>query len=304
MKLNLIPPKQKKEGGSSWGIPVGVLLLIVGILVSLFLIGSSIAAENAARAKVEARQPEAQRVVTFANSAEQTIQLATPFNVNYQLAQDMNKATLAYPDLFDDIRPYIPSFFRVTSISASPFSGQADQFAEVRITGVIASFQQYTNLLLALLQYPNAVSVIPSAYTSPAPFRPNVTEDRQNPQMGWPGARSLEGVQDPLQRLEIIQFNQSLSPAAPRLTYSFIDVGNFGTDNPGPKGPMPGYSEVTVQLYVMTDLRVPDPRATLTAAAAGVQAAAQQAAGGGGFDPGGGEFEPGGGFDPEAGGAQ
>lgn len=302
MKLNLIPPKQKKEGGS-WGIPVGVLLLVVGVLVALYLIGSSTAAENAARAKVEARQPEAQRVVTFANSAEQTIQLATPFTINYQLAQEMNKATLAYPDLFDDIRPYIPSFFRVTSISAAPFEGQPDQFAEVRITGVIASFQQYTNLLLALLQYPNAVSVIPSTYASPAPFRPNVTEDRQNPQMGWPGARSLEGVQDPLQRLEIIQFNQSLAPAAPRLTYSFINVGNFGTDNPGPKGPMPGYSEVTIQLYVMADLRVPDPRATLTTAARGAQAGAQQVQGGGGFQPGGGEFEPGG-FDPEAGGAQ
>ena len=73
------------------------------------------------------------------------------------LYNQMNKHIDAIPDLYAAIKPYIPDFFRLTSISAQS-AGQGRTL--VTMEGVISSYQQYADLMLALLRIPKLPTAV------------------------------------------------------------------------------------------------------------------------------------------------
>jgi hypothetical protein len=124
------------------------------------------------------------------------------------------------------------------------------------MTGVLSSYQQYADLMLALMRVQGATSVSRSGYILIDPIVPNLTPEDQ---IGRPRPENAAPIPDnPLQRLEYFQSQGS--------TTGFAGAGNFGTGNDLTRGAMPRDSIVTVTLVVAGhDLRVPDARATLSA---------------------------------------
>src|SRR5258708_38119293 len=121
MKLNLVPTHVAKEKASGGAIFVMLLLIFVGIVGAVLMVVTSNktlsdakdaekdALDRAARVKATSDQADA----LMANSKTHAIVR----NVN--LAEAMSKHSTSYPDLYDMLRLYVPSYYRVTSMAAS-----------------------------------------------------------------------------------------------------------------------------------------------------------------------------------------
>jgi hypothetical protein len=186
---------------------------------------------------------------------------------NVSLAQAMIAHNDKYPDLYNSLRRYIPPFYRLTSMSASPAS---DTQSVMTLTGTLTSYQQYADLMLALMRNPEAVSVSRSGYQADEAYVPQITEIDQLGRPRKPGETPIPD--DPLQRLAFFEA-QGAQQAG------FTGVGNFGTGNDNTRQAMPGESLVTVQVILNHPLQVPNPSATL--GAGGTQGGGAPGGGGG-----------------------
>lgn len=265
MKLNLIPVHVSKSGQARLFTVQAVIFALVGIGAAAGLI--FVSRSQLARVKEEAAQlePQAQAVVQRAREADTIIQQATGITRNTQLARAMIESNRQYTDLYRGVLEYVPTFFRVTSISATPLT---EDTALVTLDGVISSYQEYADIMLALFRIPGALRVQRSGFTPDDLYVPGLSEIDPFGTPIRPGQAPAPG--DPLLRLDqaIAQAN-----AAPT---GFLNVGNFGTDNPpNARGAMPGTQVIRVAVVVRADpnlpegerfntrLRVPDARATL-----------------------------------------
>ena len=172
---------------------------------------------------------------------------------NIDLAKSMITHNDAYPALYDSLRPYIPPFFRVTSYAATPIS---DTQAAMTLTGTLATYQQYSDLMLALMRNQAAVSVSRSGFNDDDPYVPQLTQADQIGKPHAPGASPIPD--DPLQRLAYFQA-QATTPGA------YTGQGNFGSGTDATRSNMEGESLVTVQLILNAAIQTPNPRATLGA---------------------------------------
>src|SRR5690242_233518 len=120
MKLNLLPTYVSKEKQSKAAWVIAILVVIVAIGLSLAMITMSAKSLSDAKAAADELRPQADAVVALANQADTIIAAAAPIITNTNLAQTMIKHNGDYPHLYDTVRPWVPSFFRVTSMSATP----------------------------------------------------------------------------------------------------------------------------------------------------------------------------------------
>lgn len=267
MKLNLLPTTVSRSGQSAGMLILGIAIAAISVVAAVFLMLWS---QNNLRVAVEeakSHQQGAAQALATANAAQTQIDMATVITTNQKLAEAMNEHNSKYPDLYNKVRRYIPSYYRLTSISAQPTGEQST----VTMTGQLQSFRQYADLAIAMWKIPGVQSVTRAGYTLDPRQVPALTE---NDQTGTPiRADETPLPSDPLDRLpELI----SRANAAPE---GYLNVGGFGgADDLTAKGAMPGWSTVTMTILLDENIRVPNPRATITggggAAGAGVPGAA------------------------------
>lgn len=273
MKLNLLPTYVSKEGQSkaAW--------LVMGAM-SLAAVAGAIGAamySNDALAKATARVTEAQ---PYYDKCKQTAQLAEDIMAgsvvvdrNLKLAKAMMDHSTVYPDLYEKVLGYIPSFYRVNSMTITP--GGPDT-CNVTMVGTIKSFQQYADVMLALLRIPGATNVARGGFVDNHPFVPGLNEQDQDGRAVKPGEGNLPS--NAIDRLDALVARASQAPTG------FLNVNGFGAPDALQKGAMPEWSLVTLSVTLSgTNIQTPDPRATLSQQGAGQAGNTPPASGPGGL---------------------
>lgn len=285
MKLNLLPTYVTKGKATRTAVIVSILLFLICVGLAIGMSVTAQARLTADKGVEEQMRPRAQAVVDTYDYANQVVNdpKVTQVMRNTALAQAMIAHNAKYPNFYNRFLRYIPPFFRLTSIQATAVSGGDSPSSTVTMTGILKSYQQYADLMLALLRYPDAVSVGRAGYLSTDPFVPPLTADNQSGRAFKPGEPQLPT--DPLERLRVLS-SQSFSPPG------YTGQGGFGSGTTGPRGVSPGYSQITVTMTVKNNLQVPDIVGTMSQSGGG-SAAAPAAGGFAGFSgPGGGPGGP------------
>ncbi len=256
MKLNLLPADISRTGRSKSAWVLMGLISLVGIGAAFLLIFTSQKSLEKAKADAEQYKAAADEVARIASQADaQVTPQVTSIFRNVELVKAMNAHNRVYPDFYDQMLPSVPSFFRLTSIDARPVDQER---CTVAMVGVLKTYQQYADVMLAFLRHPDAISITRSGFEARAPYVPQITEQDQQ---GVPIDPNRSQVpQDPLARLDyyIAQSAQE----------GYVGVSNFGSEGTAARGPMPDYSQVTINLVMKHNLQAPDPIATLRGTAA------------------------------------
>jgi hypothetical protein len=264
MKLNLLPQTVSKGRALKSAWFVFVIMLAAACAIAAMLIINSQKALKDAEDSVQAKQQDAADAVATSAQADAQIAKAADLIRDASLAQAMIDHNDVYPKLYDDLLPYVPSFFRLTSITATPVDATT---SSVTMTGTLETYQQYADLMLALMRFKDATSISRTGFNFDESLVPPISQDNLNPMPHKPSEPVI-----PSDQLERLQYYQSLGRTA-----GYTGQGNFGSGDPDVvRGAMPGESLITVVLTVKRDLQVPDPQATLLAAGS----AAAPAAGG------------------------
>lgn len=275
MKLNLVPTHVAKERSGGAAIFFALILAVLGIIGAVIMVVTSGAALDKAKTDEADALQRAAAAKAKSDQADALMADAKTHAVvrNVSLAESMQKHCSAYPNLYDMLRRYIPSYYRVTSMAASP---GADGTTIITMTGVVTTFQQYSDLGLAFMRIPGALGYSPSGYQINDSYVPNLTPDDMLGRRIHPGEGNIP--QDEQQRLQYLQAQGTLT--------SYSGASGFGDDTVATKGPMPNASLVTMTVTLKSDLKnnydvqTPDPRQTLSLGAS--QAATSTAGGAGG----------------------
>ncbi|MER3496713.1 MAG: hypothetical protein C4320_08065 [Armatimonadota bacterium] len=281
MKLNLLPVHETTKNRSRDAFIGAVLIvLLCALAAAMMTIVSSQRLEASKKAEEDAR-PGAEAAVAVAKTADAAA--AKPevqaLVTNVALSKAMLKHNDVYPDLYNSIRPYIPAFFRLTSLSATPLTGGAPGAAPgtappppgipgappaaadtgatsaINMQGVLRTYQEYADLMLALLRIPGAQSVGRAGFAGVELTVPNVVEIDQNGRPRKPQDPPIPD--DPLARLTYFEDLPKES--------GYLNSGNFGSGQEGLRTVTPNASLVNVQVIVNRDLRTPVPRTSLAA---------------------------------------
>jgi hypothetical protein len=254
MKLNLIPTYVSKEGQSKAFLVLGVLILLVSFGLAFFAKQMAEARAQTALENATAAQQDAANAVAMSKYADQIIARATGIDKNIKLWTAMRDHSPTYPNLYDEVLSYVPSFLRVTSLTAS--ANGADGVT-VNLTGVLDSFQQYADANLALLRIPNVVNVVRSNYSLNDSQVPNLSETDQIGAPVKPGEGNLPS--DPMDRME-----EMIARAGTGTANTYQGVSGFGDPEATRKGPRPNASEVSFVITIAgKNLQAPNPRATI-----------------------------------------
>lgn len=260
MKLNLLPTYVGRGRRLGMSIVISVIMVLGSVGMALAMKTDS--EKQLAKVKDQAASYEkaVQAAAAHAAKAEGVVQPATNFIRYTNLAIAMNEHNAKYPNfydylLYDQSIPKIPSFFRITSVTASPVDPQT---VSVVMTGILKTHQQYVDLMLALLRIPTVQTVSRSPFSNPQPFTGPVTESDQIGQTIKPNQTPLP--KDPLDRLDAMIARGAVTEGGDT---------DFAKLDQGERGPMPGYQLVTVTLTMQGSLQTPNPRATLGGAAGG-----------------------------------
>ena len=265
MKLNLLPKTVDTSGRAKFALFGGSLVFIGSLLAAFAMAKISGDQLTKVTEKIEEIKPNYTKVVAVATEAD-TMMSAPQVRqvvVNTALAKSMLASSRVYPDFYDGVKGYIPAFFRITQMSASAVD---DKTATLSLTGTVRNAQEYADLMLALLRIPGSTSVSRAGFQAEDVVVPALSE---NDQVGKARKESEAPIpDDPLDRLQYFT-DQSLPTG-------YLNSGNFGVTEPGTvKTIRPGESLISVVVTVPKDLRVPNPRATITTlgGATGVTAA-------------------------------
>lgn len=250
MKLNLLPTYVSKEKATRNAVILSVLLVVVCVLGSVLMILKSNGDFEASKDGIDVLEGQAAKAKETADYADTVMKNSTVLLRNTALAQSMLDHNKAYPDMYDEVKHYIPSFFRVNSMTASA-SGPG--MSQVVLVGVIDTYQEYADLMLALLRMPGVVSIGRTGFTNTDMYVPAPTPVDQYGKPHRPGEQPIPD--DPLARLDFLRAQGG--------TTGYTGEGGFGSGVPGTRGAMPGESVVTVTLQVARDLQTPSPVDTL-----------------------------------------
>jgi hypothetical protein len=252
MKLNLLPTYVSKEGQIRVAYVVSGLLVAASVAAAVLMTVSSNAQLDRAKQRVALWQPKYDQAVATSKRADEIMANSVTIDRNVRLAKAMGEHCSTYPNLYRQVLQYVPSWFRVTSITARP----AGQQSTVTITGVLQTYQQYADVMFALLRIPDAVNVSRNGYALDRKSVPGLNEGDQ---IGTP-VREADGnlPSDPMARMEELIRRANQAPGG------FDGVGGFGTGEPQ-KSAMPGWSEVTLGVVLNRNIQTPNPRATLSA---------------------------------------
>jgi len=254
MKLNLLPTTVSKGKQSKSAVIFSVLIALAGVGIGGFLSVSSQKALDQAKSDQAESVGPAQAAYQKSADADTIIQSEKSVDLirNAMLADAMIKHNDVYPDLYEGLKPYIPSFFRINSLSAASSGAET---STITMVGTIDTFQQYADLMLAFSRYKGLVSISRSGFIDRRQIIPNInsvdTEGR---------ARRQDEAPIPDDKLLRLAYFQSQPQPG-----GYTGEGNFGSGEDNTRGAMPEASLITVTLTVNKDLRVPEPRQTLSA---------------------------------------
>ena len=253
MKLNLLPSHVAKSAGSKTALFLIMPVIIIAFFaVSFLLVGRGNKEVSDAEDRVNDLMPKVQRVMGQSRMADTVMARVEAIDRNLKLVEAMKSHNTDYTDLYTEVVKYIPSFYRINSMSAVP-AGEAG--ATVTLNGVLRTSQDYADLVIALYRWQLVTNVSRVGFVADDAYVPNLNESDQRGRMIKPGEANMPS--DPQEELaETIQ-------RASGGTSGFQGFSNFGTDI-NPKGAMPGWSTVTVTISVNSgNIRTPNPRATI-----------------------------------------
>ena len=252
MKLNLLPTTEKKSRQGKTAILVGALIVLGSIVGYAALTFIPAAALNSAKNDIGDLPTQVANADATAKSADTIIASATDVIKNAQLAKTMIDHNDVYPKLYDDIKKYIPPYYRIQSMQASALGENQSQ---VTLVGTLSGYQRYADLMLALMRFKDAQTITRSGYNLDDPIVPALTPADQAGKMRRPDQAPI-----PDDGLERLAYFQSQAAAAPS---GYLATGNYGTGTTEVRGPLPDSSVVTIQMTVNRDLRVPLAAETL-----------------------------------------
>lgn len=225
-------------------MPVFFLMLLLVLLnfAAAWVLKTNTSNELAALKEEQTlKEQEADKVRRTAAQADEIISSAKIVLTNTALVGQIESANVAYPDLYDELMDYVPSFFRIRSLTAS----SSGENATVVIQGYLRTFQQYSDMMIALLRFPGAVSVGRSGFGPVAPgdegpfgYNPD-TADR-GPIPGWSAVTFTLVVQGRDLRAPDIQ--PTLRSAAEGVSTPGVPTPASGSGQGGPGGGRPGSS--------------------------------------------------------------
>lgn len=256
MKLNLVPTYVNEGKKTRGAFVVSALMVVASIFVFIFLTNTSQSELKKERDNALSIKPGADEALAESQYADKVISEARQVILNINLADAMKKHSTVYPDLYDSIMPFVPSFYRLTSMSATPTGADA---CVVSLSGYLESQQQYADLMLALRRIPGVTVVTRNGYNYDGMFVPPLTEVDQ---YGKPRKRSDAPIpDDPQQRLEYFIGQGTVS--------GYSGEGGFGDPSTNQKGGMPGSHLVSVTIQLPKNIQTPNPRASLAASGGG-----------------------------------
>ncbi|MBX3114021.1 MAG: hypothetical protein KF836_05590 [Fimbriimonadaceae bacterium] len=253
MKLNLLPQSVSKAGAARGMIVVAAAMAILGILAAVFMTVTSEKMLADAKENAIAKQKLAADAKATSDQADAQIAAATIITKNQKLAEAMNAHNRKYVDLYRDVLRYVPAYYRLESIRATP-TGPGT--SSVTLVGYIDTFHQYADLAIALWKIPEAMTVTRAGYQIDDASVQPLTETDQVGTAIKPDETPLPS--DPLARMDALIARAASEPRG------FLNQGGFGTtDTNSPRGAMPGRSQVTMTVTMNRDIQTPDPRATI-----------------------------------------
>jgi hypothetical protein len=279
MKLNLLPTNINKGAKTRNAIIGSVLLAALGIAGMVALTTTSNdALRTAKQAEADAR-PKADRAVATALQADEVIAQAKGILTNSALSEAVLKHSATYPAFYDQLLPQIPSYFRVTQITATPSSADS---VTVNIQGVLDTYQQYADLMIGLLRIaklgPDGKPMVDPATKKPmylvqtvgrngyidrSMIVPALTPDDQTGRPRLPGDPTLPDN----------EFDRLALYEAKAAVQRFDATGGFGDPTVVLKGAGPDSSLISVTIVMSGTLQVPDVTNTLRAAISATPAA-------------------------------
>ncbi len=289
MKLNLLPQTVSKGRALRSGYLVGALILLVTVILCGLMYFGPRGQLVEAQQNVDNNAAPAADAVATGTQKNDVIQTALPVIRNANLAQAMIDHNEVYPELYTTVRGYIPGFFRINSMSAQPVDNTT---ATVTLVGTLQTYQQYADLMLALMRWKDVTSVSRTGFTLNLPQVPPLTATDQK---GVPHKANEPPLPD--SQIARLAYFESMN-YQPK---GYLGLNGFGSGAPGTKGAAPNESLVTIVLTVKRNLQVPDVAATLHGGGA-AGGAATTPVGFGGPGPGGPPGVPPGSF-PGGGGA-
>lgn len=256
MKLNLLPTTVNREGRAKLSWFVAAVFAALGVASLFYMKSTSERYVTEQKARIEKAKPTVEEGVSLNTKTKDLITANQGMIMNAKLAAAMEKHNDVYPDLFNNIKTYIPSFFRVTQMSAAPLAAGSTQ---VNVTGVIQTQQQYADLMLALLRIDDVVSVGRTGFNYQNPVVPGLSDRDQTGRIQKRGDPVWSD--DPLERL-----NQRIAQAS---STGFRNQGGFGTTaQPVVRGAMPDWSQITIGVVVRRDTQSPNPLGAIRATSA------------------------------------
>jgi hypothetical protein len=267
MKLNLLPKIVDTTSKAKKAFVFSLLALVGSILAAVWMISTSQSRLDAAQKRLDEIKPDYDAVVKIAADADSMISSGKVKQValNAELAASMKSYNDRYVELYNSVFPYIPRFFRIVSINATPID---DKTCTVTMSGTVRNAQEYADLMLALLRIKGATSVGRAGFQNEDIIVPPLTEIDQ---VGRPRKESEAPIpDDAVARLDYFQNQQVPS--------GFMNSGNFGVTEAGTeKTVRPRESLITVSVVIPKDIRTPNPRGTIQS----LQGSATPVAGGG-----------------------
>jgi hypothetical protein len=252
MKLNLLPQtvSTANKAKSAW---IGsILIAILGIAAG---VGLTIISQGRLAAATEQEgqlRPQAQAVVSLAAQADPIIARSADLVRNTTLANDMIQHNTRYTRLYDKVLRGVPSFFRITTISAQPTGADT---AVITMDGVLQTYKQYSDLALSLLRIEGVTSIARSGYVDRSLVVPNLTEVDQ---YGRP--RDLNAAPIPDNELDRLAYYEALGR-----TTAFDGTGGFGdpVSTLRSAGPESSYVRMVINISG-TAIQPPDIRTMLS----------------------------------------
>jgi hypothetical protein len=156
MKLNLIP-KTAAKGAASKGMFLLMLGLVLGSLALAFLYNNKLQGDRQSwEDEANSIKGSADEVVRASREADEIVAKARIVLTNKSLYDQIQASNQTYPDLYDDLIAYIPSFMRVRTFQAQSAGAQT---ARVTIGGYLKTFQQYSDVMISLLRFPKVQQI-------------------------------------------------------------------------------------------------------------------------------------------------
>jgi hypothetical protein len=187
MKLNLLPKTAARSAQSRTAFMVMALLVVLTLAGTMFYASQISQTLSGYKEEVAQKEIIAKQVVDTAASADTILANSKVVLTNSELVQQIDSSNGKYPRLYNTLKGYIPAFMRVRSLTAA--SGGPEN-SVVTIQGYIKTFQQYSDVMIALLRFPGCSAVGrsgfgPIATGDAGPFGYDPSNPERGPIPGW-----------------------------------------------------------------------------------------------------------------------